>query len=144
MGTPLRNNSPIDERFKALGQLLYKADDELNLPYGAISEVSKATRIHRHTLTTIWERHLSGVTIGNRRSNGSLKRKRVRESKIKEKLTKIYVEQRGTIRNLVDELQLSKSTIHRAVKSGEIVAVNSHLNPHLIDKQKKKTIRILY
>ncbi len=65
-----------------------------------------------------------------------MKRKRVRETKINEKLSTIQVEHRGTIRNLVDELKLSKSKIHRAVQHGEIMAVNSHLKPHLTDKQK--------
>ena len=65
-----RSNVKIDERNIALGHLLSKADNELNLPYGAFREISKLTGINRNTISTIWLRHKNGEQIGNRRSKG--------------------------------------------------------------------------
>ena len=65
-----RSNVKIDERNIALGHLLSKADNELNLPYGAFREISKLTGINRNTIRTIWSRHKNGEQIGNRRSKG--------------------------------------------------------------------------
>ena len=55
-----RSNVKIDERNIALGHLLSKADNELNLPYGALGEVDKLTGINRNTISTIWNRHKMG------------------------------------------------------------------------------------
>ena len=55
-----RSNVKIDERNIALGQLLAKTDDQLNLPYGALREVEKLTGINRNTISTIWSRHKNG------------------------------------------------------------------------------------
>ena len=49
-----RSNVKIDERNISLVQLLSKADDQLNLPYGALGEVAKLTGINRNTISTIW------------------------------------------------------------------------------------------
>ena len=65
-----RSNVKIYERNIALGHLLSKADNELNLPYGAFREISKLTGINRNTISTIWSRHKNGEQIGNRRSKG--------------------------------------------------------------------------
>ena len=65
-----RSNVKIDERNITLGHLLSKEENELNLPYGALGNVEKLTRIYRNTIGTIWSRHRNGDKIGNRRSKG--------------------------------------------------------------------------
>ena len=68
-----RSDVKIDERNIALGQLLSKEDDQLNLTYGSLGEVEKLTVINRNTISTIWNRHKNGEQIGNRRSKGKYK-----------------------------------------------------------------------
>ena len=55
-----RSNVKIDDQNIALGQLLSKADDQLNLPYGSLGEVAKLTGINRNTISTIWNHHKRG------------------------------------------------------------------------------------
>ena len=55
-----RSNVKIDERNIALGHLLEKEDNELNLTYGDLVDVEKLNGINRNTISTIWSRHKKG------------------------------------------------------------------------------------
>ena len=135
-----RSNVKIDERNIALGQLLSKTDDQLNLPYGDLGEVEKLNGINRNTISTIWNRHKNGEQIGNRRSKGGKRKGDKTKNILNKKLTKIDISKRGNIRSLSNQLDISVGTIHHDIKEGLIKKVVSHVKPLLNDKQKNERV----
>ena len=100
MGSTHRSHYSPDQRHIALGILLSKANGEIKLPHGVLTEVSKETGIHRNSLKKIWERKLKGEDIGIRRSEGHKKRKNITKDIIRNKLTIIDVYKRVIISSL--------------------------------------------
>ena len=97
MGSTHRSHYSQDQRHIALGLLLSKANGEIKLPHGALTEVSKETGIHQNSLKTIWERKLKGENIGIRRSDGHKKRKHIKKDIIRNKLTMISLLKEGLL-----------------------------------------------
>ena len=115
-----RSNVAIDKRQVSLGHLLSKANINNHIPYGAYEEVVAKTGVHRKTLSMIWKRHCNGEDICNRRGHGGSKKGDKTKEIISNKLTKIDVHKRGTIRSLAQNLQIGNTTTYHSISKGLI------------------------
>ena len=112
-----------------------------DLPRGTISIVSKTFKVHRATLKTIWGRHISGDTIGNKRSLSGRAKSIKLMKKIEDELPTINIEKRSSIISLAYQLNIPRITEHYAVSKGYIKCINNKVKPCLNTKQKINRVK---
>ncbi|KAL2923733.1 Homeobox-leucine zipper protein HDG5, partial [Bienertia sinuspersici] len=114
------------------------------LPHGIINKLATEWGVSRHTIQRIWRETLkqyrAGSAIGlhtKKARRGGRKRYTLQTSQ----LTEVPLRQRTTLRSLASALNISKSTVHRMVKRGEIKSYSNLMKPQLTFTHKYERVK---
>ncbi|KAL2940193.1 Replication initiation protein [Bienertia sinuspersici] len=117
------------ERDRVATTLLAQSHNCTKLPHGIINKLATKWGVSRHTIQIIWRETLKQYRAGSAIDLHTKKAGRVGRKRYTlqtSQLTEVPLRRRTTLRSLAGALNISKSTVHRMVKRGEI---KSHSNP---------------
>lgn len=131
---------------QALFQELLKRSKDGKLQHGTIRETATRFNISERTVSRIWKRGsetaTNYLTPGNvdSRKKGNSGRKKKSLSEIHSKIKAAPYNKRTTLRSLAESTGISKSTLHRSKKRGDILRHSSSIKPSLTHQNKMQRI----
>ena len=134
-----------DERLAVFHELLTVSND-MKLPYGALKTTASKFGVDWKTVKRIWKRRnvasaSSEVPEAIRKGKkGKCGPKCLDVANIEEKLKKVPLTRRGTIRDCAEATGISRSTLFNAFKRGDIERESNTLKPYLTASNKRQRL----
>jgi len=125
-----------DERAGIIQFLLERSENKV-LRRGAIKQAAEAFKVHRRSITRVWQRGLASLERGSLFMDGStLKKGKCGRKKINyqpyiDAISKIPLDKRTSLRSTASALGVSKSTLYRRLKDGDFRKHNCYIKPGL-------------
>ncbi|KAL2935755.1 Histone-lysine N-methyltransferase SETMAR [Bienertia sinuspersici] len=132
------------ERNRVATTLLAQSHNCTKLPHGIINKLATEWGVSRHTIQRIWRETLKQYRVGSAIDLHTKKAGRVGRKRYTlqtSQLTEVPLRQRTTLRSLAGALNISKSTVHRMVKRGEIKSHSNPMKPQLTFTHKYERVK---
>ncbi|KAL2940485.1 ER membrane protein complex subunit 1 [Bienertia sinuspersici] len=132
------------DRLRVAAILLVHSHNCSKLPHGKINEIAKQFAVSRHTIQRIWREASKQYNAGqivnvSSKKAGIVGRKRVTVHH--DKVTEVPLRKRTTLRSLALALNMSKSTLYRMVRRGDIKSHNNAMKPDLTFSHKYDRVK---
>ncbi|CAH9071115.1 unnamed protein product [Cuscuta europaea] len=114
------------------------------LQKGFISKTAAAYNVNKKTMSRIWSiarKQIQLQTVINVKSKRWGKKRRPKKEINNTIVSQIPLKQRTNIRRLVKALQMGKTTVHKALKRGELRSHSNAIKPYLTEENKRNRLR---
>ncbi|KAL4564074.1 hypothetical protein LXL04_028124 [Taraxacum kok-saghyz] len=128
---------------QAIHQALLQQSSNGELRRGSISDVAALSGVSKRTVSRIWKRAKVQAENGSTIDLSSMKLKVVGRKRVQldlNQVSQIPLRRRTTVRSIAKSLGVSKSTLHRRIKEGELRPHTNAIKPDLTDANKTKRL----
>lgn len=126
MTSPTPKKSLTDDQRLAIYHSLLASSDNGKLKHGSLTGVAKQFGVSAQTVRRVWRRGQSSVAKGavvadvRARTKGNSGRKGYDKEELQRAIDKVPKEKQASFRQLEEATGVSKSVLHKAIKTGKI------------------------
>ncbi|XP_022013709.1 uncharacterized protein LOC110913170 [Helianthus annuus] len=127
---------------RTIYEVILEQSNDGKLKYGSISDVASHFSVSTRTVSRIWHQARfqvqHGYLVDVSRKPHIAKQKRIQINF--DQVAQIALRRRTNIRSIAKALNVSKSTVHRRIKEGELRPHTNAIKPNLTEENKKERL----